>query len=105
MKEAKTAQSTAESEQKTGDASLTALTASKAKIELAMAGTFVPLKEGTKTEDKEVKAGVSELVKLSKEFDINDPSLLTSLPSALTKPPDSRGTFDTLVIGQVETQL
>mmetsp|Transcript_41105 Transcript_41105/g.87552 ORF Transcript_41105/g.87552 Transcript_41105/m.87552 type:complete len:377 (-) Transcript_41105:115-1245(-) len=102
-KAAKIALSTAESEQKVGDAKLDAAAGKKTKLESALNGTYTPIKMGTATPD-EVKEGLAMLVKLGKEYSL-DPSMLTSLPAALNKAPDSRGSFDAMVLTQVEEEI
>jgi len=101
LKAAKAALATAETDEKASAAELDALTAKKTLLESALAEAFAPLKEGTK---EDVKAGVSTIGKLGKEFAF-DHSLMASLPSALSKAPADRGSFDSMVIGQVEGEI
>jgi len=102
-KAAKAALATATSEQKSGDAELDAAIAKKEKLVSAKDGTYGAFKAGTMEEDKK-DAGLIELVALGKEFGM-DGTLLTSLPSALKKAPDARGTFDQMVCTTVEQTL
>lgn len=101
LKAAKAAVTTAESDQKAFDADLEAIAAKKVHLESSLAETFVPLKEGNK---EAVKGSVAELVKVGKEFEF-DQSLMSSLPSAFSKDPESRGSFDSMVITQVESEI
>ncbi|CAE8637720.1 unnamed protein product [Polarella glacialis] len=92
---------TAKAAQKAGDASLELAVAKKDKLVSVLSSAFLPLKEGSAESAKEAVAAVT---KLGKEFSF-DGALLTSLPSALTKPLAERGSFDTLVIDQVEAEI
>lgn len=101
LKAAKAALATAEHDEKAGSAALEELTSKKAHLESVLADAFAPLKEGTK---EDVKPAVSSVSKMGKEFDL-DHSLMTSLPSALSKAPADRGSFDTMVVTQVEAEI
>lgn len=103
LKKAMQALKAAEKEQKTGDAKSVADEAKKSKLENAINSVFVPCKEGA-LEKAAITKGISELQKLGKEYDF-DNALLTSLPSALQKEPASRGTFDNVVVNNVEEEL
>eukprot|EP00434_Breviolum_minutum_P002202 symbB.v1.2.001939.t1/scaffold55.1/size374282/21 len=103
LKKAMQALKAAEKEQKSGDAKSVADEAKKSKLENAINSVFVPCKEGA-LEKAAITKGISELQKLGKEYDF-DNALLTSLPSALQKEPASRGTFDNVVVNNVEEEL
>jgi len=91
----------ATAEQKTADAPLEVAEDKKERLQSALTSCFAPLKEGTSESAKEAVATVA---KIGKDFAF-DAALLTSLPSALGKELSERGSFDTLVIEQVETEL
>jgi len=101
LKAAKAAVTTAESEQKTGADEIAATAGKKTHLEATLAESFAPLKEGTK---EDAKGSVTGLVKVCKEFEF-DPSLISSLPIALQKAPADRGSFDSMVITQVENEI
>lgn len=101
LKAAKSALATAETEQKAVGVELEAVASKKAQLESALADTFAPLRDGN-TED--VKSKLAELVKVGTAFSFES-SLMCSLPAALSKTPSSRGSFDTMVISQVEEEI
>ncbi|CAK8989752.1 unnamed protein product [Durusdinium trenchii] len=103
LKAAKQALKTAEQEQKAGDAKVTVDEAKKGKLMSTMESVFLPCKEGALAESAITK-GIADLQKLGKEYGF-DTALLTSLPSALSKEPASRGDFDGVVVKQVEDEL
>jgi len=103
LKKAQEALKTAEKEQKAGDGNIVKDEAKKGKLENTINSVFVPCKEGA-LEKSAITKGISELQKLGKELDF-DTALLTSLPSALQKDPASRGTFDNVVVNNVEDEL
>lgn len=93
----------AKSEQEAGDTELVQAEDKKNKIESIVTEVFNPCKEGTLDASK-VKSGIGEVCKLGKEFSF-DAALMHSLPSALGKAPSVRGSFDDLVVKQVEAEL
>eukprot|EP00438_Fugacium_kawagutii_P010537 Skav214534 [mRNA] locus=scaffold410:425821:445329:+ [translate_table: standard] len=97
-KAAREALKVAEKEQKVGDAESVKDETKKGKLENTINSVFVPCKDGA------LEKGISELQKLGKELGF-DTALLTSLPSALQKDPASRGTFDNVVVTNVEDEL
>lgn len=103
LKEAHKNSAAAKSKQEAGDALLLAAAGSKEKIESVLRTSFEPLKTGA-LEPATIKEAVATIAKVGKECHF-DASLLTSLPSALGKVPEARGSFDTVVLGQVEEQL
>lgn len=103
LKKAQEELKTAEKEQKAGDAQSVKDETKKGKLENTINAVFVPCKEGA-LEKAAITKGISELQKLGKELDF-DTALLTSLPSALQKDPASRGTFDNVVVTNVEDEL
>jgi SWI/SNF-related matrix-associated actin-dependent regulator 1 of chromatin subfamily A len=84
-----------------GDAELERHVAQKARLEAALNDEFSVAKEGS---GDVVIAASEALVKLGKQLKF-EPSMLTSLPAVLLKAPDQRGSFDTLVLENVETAL
>jgi len=75
--------------------------AQKARLEAALNDDFSAAKDGS---GDVVIAASDALVKLGKQLKF-EPSMLTSLPAVLLKAPDQRGSFDTLVLENVETAL
>lgn len=55
-------------------------------------------------EEAEGSVKQDELVKLLKKYKFEE-SMLIALPAALAKPPDARGQFDLMAIGQLETEI
>eukprot|EP00930_Biecheleria_cincta_P001020 TRINITY_DN102191_c0_g1_i1.p2 TRINITY_DN102191_c0_g1~~TRINITY_DN102191_c0_g1_i1.p2 ORF type:complete len:380 (+),score=153.58 TRINITY_DN102191_c0_g1_i1:78-1217(+) len=102
-KEAQKAVQAATKEQKAGDAENLANEEKKKDLDAALETIFKPLKEGAIEESARKKA-IADVTKLGKEF-VFDNALLTSLPSALSKKPEERGSFDGLVVNQLEKAL
>lgn len=100
---AKEALEAAKIEQKAGNAELDDAGATQTSLMSAKADAFEPLKNGLLT-GSAVKEAVASFVKVGKEQKF-DASLMNSLPSAMSKAPDARGSFDTLVISQVEEAM
>lgn len=100
---AEKAHKTAEQEQKAGATKLVQAEAKKEKLETVMTSVFVPCKDGTVEAGSKSKA-IQEITKLGRAEGF-DTALLTSLPSALGKEPAGRGTFDHVVVKQVEDEL
>jgi len=97
-KDAEAALKDALAKQASGDAALLLAESQKTELELMQKHHIAPLLEGT-AEDSKLSA--KEVMKVAKKF-ISEPSLLESLPTTLAKAKDSRGTFDGLVIKQME---
>eukprot|EP00931_Biecheleriopsis_adriatica_P102794 TRINITY_DN77723_c0_g1_i1.p1 TRINITY_DN77723_c0_g1~~TRINITY_DN77723_c0_g1_i1.p1 ORF type:complete len:389 (-),score=167.31 TRINITY_DN77723_c0_g1_i1:146-1255(-) len=93
----------AKQEQEAGDAELLKAEEQKGKLEKIMTTVFAPCKEGS-IESSTVKSSIGEVGKLGKEFNF-DAALMHSLPSALGKAPSVRGSFDDLVVQQVEAEM
>jgi len=87
----------AEKEQITGDKAYNAAAEQKAKVEAMMNGDFNELKNGPETNIK----GYARFAKFFKEFDF-DPNLITSGQKTFTTAPGARGTFDEMVIRQID---
>jgi len=93
----------ARKEQDAGAAELLAAESKKANIEQIIATAFNPCKEGS-MEAGSSKSRIAEVCKLGKELEL-DTAMMQSLPSALGKTPSARGSFDEVVVKQMETQL
>jgi len=91
----------ATAEQRSGDKTYEATHGRKTNLGLIMTHFFVPLKQQSLDASK-AKEAVSAVCKLAKELAF-DSALLTSMPSALGKA--ERGTFDQLVMTQVEEEM
>jgi len=103
LKKASEAVKAAEHEQKAGDQKFTQAEAKKEKLQSAVTSVFIPCKDGTVEAAGKAKA-IQEITKLGRAEGF-DTALLTSLPSALEKEPSNRGTFDSVVVKQVEDEL
>jgi hypothetical protein len=101
-KAAKAALTKAKEEQEEGDAELEAAGTKKEKVE-AGKGFLEALKAGTLEEGK-VSEAVEELVAVAKDFGF-DGTMITTLPSALSKAPSDRGAFDEMVFTQADDAL
>eukprot|EP00930_Biecheleria_cincta_P038818 TRINITY_DN26686_c0_g1_i1.p1 TRINITY_DN26686_c0_g1~~TRINITY_DN26686_c0_g1_i1.p1 ORF type:complete len:372 (+),score=137.23 TRINITY_DN26686_c0_g1_i1:68-1183(+) len=93
----------AKKEQDAGAAKLLGDESMQAKLEQIVATAFNPCKEGS-LEAGSSKSRIAEVCKLGKELEL-DAAMIHSLPSALGKAPSVRGSFDELVVKQMETQL
>lgn len=93
----------AKKEQKAGTAELQAAEIKKTRVEQVFSTQFTACKEGT-LEAGALKSAIAEVCKLGKELEL-DNAMIHSLPSALGKAPSARGSFDELVVQQMETQL
>jgi len=89
----------AEKEEKAGNKELDEATGKKEEL-----GTFRSTTYKEMTENTSTKAGTQALAKLGKSFTY-DGELIKALSSAFVKAPDSRGTFDKLVLTQFEEQM
>lgn len=103
QKAAKEAMVAAIKEQQAGDAELNAAAAKLEKLTSCKADCFEPLSVGS-LEAAPANEAVSTVSQIGKEFKF-DSSMLTSLPSAILKRPDQRGSFDVLVISQAAEEL
>jgi hypothetical protein len=88
--------------QKQGDVELSKVEQKNAALLAARTEAFVPLKDGAATEVPKTKL-VKQVIKVGETCEF-DPAMLNSLPPALTKPVEERGTFDTMVIQQFEDE-
>eukprot|EP00438_Fugacium_kawagutii_P034525 Skav213815 [mRNA] locus=scaffold1987:484565:485716:- [translate_table: standard] len=86
-----------------GDAAHEAAKAEKAAIETALAEEFRLLSSGTAQGD-EAKNEYKKLEKLAASSGMED-SLLTALPTSILKPPAERGSFDAMVVAQLQEGL
>jgi len=100
---AKGALALAEQEQTTGNASLVATEEKKQRLESGMETIYSPLKNG-ELPAGEVPDGIKNIGKLGKELGL-DASLLQTVPAALAKAPSNRGSFDNVVMSQLEAEL
>jgi hypothetical protein len=89
----------AEKEEKAGNKELDEATGKKEELDNFRSGIYKEMTENTAT-----KAGTTALAKLGKSFTY-DGELIKALTSAFAKSPDSRGTFDKLVLTQFEEQM
>jgi len=89
----------AEKEEKAGNKELDEAAGKKDELDNFRSGIYKDLIENTST-----KAGTQALAKLGKSFTY-DGELIKALTSAFAKAPDSRGTFDKLVVTQFEEQM
>mmetsp|Transcript_102882 Transcript_102882/g.331561 ORF Transcript_102882/g.331561 Transcript_102882/m.331561 type:complete len:421 (-) Transcript_102882:242-1504(-) len=77
----------------------------KEKLEATVAECFRPLvSEGGLSDEAEAKAKVEKLTAVLREEQF-DESLVTSLPTALSKATDARGSFDMMVLTQFEQEV
>jgi len=95
---ATTEHTSAAAEQKTGDAELDAVEGKKASLESTMAEEFQPLKDGTAGN---VKKAVQAVIKALKAQGVEQ-QLLASADPALSRAAAERGSFDIVVIQQIE---
>jgi len=89
----------AEKEEKAGNKELDEATGKKEELDNFRSTIYKEMTENTAT-----KAGTQALAKLGKSFTY-DGELIKALTSAFAKAPDSRGTFDKLVVTQFEEQM
>merc|ERR1712139_103670 len=82
-------------EQKEGDAKLATMKTEKEKITSSFDENFPPIQEG------EAKAHYKKLEPFLKKIQIES-TLLTALPSSCAKAKDKRGTFDVIVLTELE---
>jgi len=96
--------SEAKEAQRIGDASLVETRKDKEVLDAALEGNVRPLKEADAFKAEDAEGHVSALMPLAKKLGLED-SLLMALPSACTCPPVRRGSFDSMVIDQLEESL
>jgi len=89
----------AEKDEKTGNGELNEAAGKKEELDTFRSTTYKELIENTAT-----KSGTNALAKLGKNFTY-DGELIKALTSAFAKAPDTRGTFDKLVVTQFEEQM
>merc|ERR1719210_2638186 len=100
---AKEALASAEQEQATGNAGLAIAEKKKQRLETSLETIYGPLKSGEMPAG-EAKDGIKKIEKLGKDFGF-DMSLLQTVPRAFAKAPSDRGSFDDLVMSQVEAEF
>merc|ERR1719277_686317 len=98
LKGAEAALKDASAKQASGEADLLVAEGHKAELELVQKDHIAPLLEGTAENSK---LSAKETMKAAKKF-ISEQGLLETLPTTLAKAKDERGTFDGLVIKQME---
>jgi hypothetical protein len=89
--------------QESGDVKFKELSEEKRKMEVLERDVYAPTKEGLLTKQKSNK-NAKELMAIGKSYGF-DESLLVGLPGALTKKPDDRSGFDTMVLTAFEAQV
>lgn len=89
----------AEKDEKAGNKELDEAAGKKEELDTFRSTTYKEMTENTAT-----KAGEKALAKLGKNFTY-DGELIKALTSAFAKSPDTRGTFDKLVVTQFEEQM
>lgn len=92
---AQAAQKAGDSELDSSGARLESLTGAKATVD--------KLKSGS-DDATSVKTNISALIELLGLYKF-DQSMLTALPTVLSKAPDARGAFDAMVVGQLDAEL
>jgi len=96
--------SEAKEAQRIGDASLVETRKDKEVLDAALEGNVRPLREAGAFKAEDVEGHVSALMPLARKLGLED-SLLTALPAACACPPDRRGSFDGMVVDQLEENL
>ncbi|CAJ1372583.1 unnamed protein product [Effrenium voratum] len=100
---AKTALAEKEKLQKEGDASYLSAQQEKTVVEEAVAQEFRLLRDGD-TEGEEAKAHYKKLETLAGKIGF-EASLMTALPTSMLKKPADRGSFDAMVVAQLQEGL
>jgi len=77
--------------------------AQKTLLASTLKDTYLPIKEGS-AEPAKVKEGLATVVRVAKDFSV-DRTLLESLTSAASKAPGDRGSFDILVLQQLDSEF
>lgn len=103
LREAMQSLSTAVEEQESGDTRYKELSEEKLKLEALERDVYEPTKNGAFPKAKANK-NAKDLMLMGKKYSF-DESLLVGLPGALTKKPDDRSTFDTMVLNAFESQI
>merc|ERR1719264_1940856 len=93
----------AECEQASGNAGLLVTEEKKRKLESVLETVFGPLKGGEMPATK-VQDGITATQKLAEDLGF-DASLLLTVPAALVKAPSERGSFNIVVIEQMEAEF
>eukprot|EP00443_Scrippsiella_acuminata_P085981 CAMPEP_0115480792 /NCGR_PEP_ID=MMETSP0271-20121206/57455_1 /TAXON_ID=71861 /ORGANISM="Scrippsiella trochoidea, Strain CCMP3099" /LENGTH=372 /DNA_ID=CAMNT_0002908487 /DNA_START=17 /DNA_END=1135 /DNA_ORIENTATION=+ len=99
---AKTGMEDAKAEQKTGDAGYVEAAKKKSTLEAMFTDEYSTVKHWNSSNSW--KKSVQAVVRICKQFGF-EPQLLVSAEPALSKPPDERGSFDNLVLQQLEDQI
>jgi len=100
---AKEALNLAERKQTIGNAGLSVTALKKQRLESGMETIYGPLKRGDMPA-AEVQEGIRQIEKLGKDIGF-DATLLQSVPGPLAKQPSERGSFDIVVVSQIEAEL
>jgi len=90
-----------EKDQQTGDAAYGAAVAEMEDVEAVLAQDFRLLRDGVGEGEA---YDTSKILSLSTKLGLED-SLLTALPSVISKKPSERGSFDAMVVAQLEEGL
>jgi len=100
---AREAQAATEAAKAAGDAEHEAAAEKKARLSSALSDHFLPIKEGG-AEPAKVKEGIAAVLAAGGDFSF-DATLLKALPSAAQKAFGDRGSFDSLVLDQIEAEF
>jgi len=100
---AKEALASVEREQASGNAGLAVTEERKKRLDSAFDTIYCPLKSG-EMPAAEVQDGIKKIEKLGKDFGF-DMSLLQTVPAAFAKAPSDRGSFDKVVMSQMEAEF
>merc|ERR1719189_2653446 len=100
---AKQALALAEQEQTTGNAGLAVAEEKKWRLETSLETIYGPIKSG-EMPAAEAQDGIKQIEKLGKDLGF-DASLLQTIPAAFAKAPSDRGSFDLLVLSQIEAEF
>jgi len=100
---AKEALASAEREQASGNAGLVVIEAKIQRLETGLETIYGPIKRGDMPA-AEVKDGIKKIEKFGKDLGF-DMSLLQAVPTALAKSPTDRGSFDDVVMSQIEAEF
>jgi len=100
---AKEALALAEQEQASGNAGLVVTEEKKQRLETGLETIYGPVKSG-EMPAAELKDGIKKIEKLGKDMGF-DMSLLQAIPTAFAKSPSDRGSFDDIVMSQIEAEF
>jgi len=103
LSEARAALASAEAGRAAGDAERGAAAGRKARLSSVLSEAFLPIKEGS-AEPAAAKEGLAAVLAVGSDFSF-DATLLKALPSAAQKAFGDRGTFDGLVMDQIEAEF